>query len=349
MLHMNASSAKFRKVVGNIIEMDRLVQLILELCKFETLFKDLITLIVTKKRQVWEKNKTDCVKYMNEVSAFFAGERNWGEDEEVEDEDLQEYFSKIATTIEEFEYKDANKVGRKIQKILSALEDLQLQNTILEENVQTAHYVNKTMDKLRNIVQIMGIKKGLLGQVSIIVDYSYAWVIIYDYIDMLQKTISEKPKSVLMLKSLFIKLSTVMERPLMRILQAGSDDLDSVSKYYSGQLFKFVGAVLYIVPVNIFKQLDGISSILSTHIHELETRISKDLLRDSSVPEKRFELAERTHRITMFTEGMLVLDKVLMGVTEIEPKEILIDGLRKELCKKMAQMLHEEFIFKTGE
>ena len=60
-------------------------------------------------------------------------------------------------------------------------------------------------------------------------------------------------------------------------------------------------------------------------------------------------MAERTHKITMFTEGMLVLDKVLMGVIEIEPKEILIDGLRKELCKKMAKMLHEEFIFKADQ
>jgi hypothetical protein len=51
----------------------------------------------------------------------------------------------------------------------------------------------------------------------------------------------------------------------------------------------------------------------------------------------------------MFTEGMLMLDKVLMGVTEIEPKEILIDGLRKELCKKMAGLLHKEFIFKEDE
>jgi hypothetical protein len=33
----------------------------------------------------------------------------------------------------------------------------------MEENVQTSHYVTKTMDKLRNIVQIMGIKKTLLG------------------------------------------------------------------------------------------------------------------------------------------------------------------------------------------
>ena len=96
------------------------------------------------------------------------------------------------------------------------------------------------MEKLKNIIQIMGIKKNLLGQISIIVDFSYAWVIIYDYLELLQKTISDKPKSVLMLKAVFIKLSTIMEKPLMRILQSGSQDLESVSKFYSGQLFKFV-------------------------------------------------------------------------------------------------------------
>ena len=47
----------------------------------------------------------------------------------------------------------------------------------------------------------------------------------------------------------------------------------------------------------------------------------------------------------MFTEGMLVLDKVLMGVIEIEPKEILIDGIRKELGRTLAHLLHEGFIF----
>jgi hypothetical protein len=37
---------------------------------------------------------------------------------------------------------------------------------------------------------------------------------------------------------------------------------------------------------------------------------------------------------------MLVLDKVLMGVIEIEPKEILVDGIRKELGRTLAEMLH---------
>ncbi len=43
---------------------------------------------------------------------------------------------------------------------------------------------------------------------------------------------------------------------------------------------------------------------------------------------------------------MLCLDKVLMGVIEIEPKEMLIDGIRKELGKTLATILHEGFIFK---
>jgi hypothetical protein len=71
--------------------------MILELSKFESLFKDLLTLIVTKKKQVWENNKATCVKNMTEVSEFFQGNRNWGE--EHVDQDLAEYFTRIAQTI----------------------------------------------------------------------------------------------------------------------------------------------------------------------------------------------------------------------------------------------------------
>lgn len=42
---------------------------------------------------------------------------------------------------------------------------------------------------------------------------------------------------------------------------------------------------------------------------------------------------------------MLVLDRTMMGIIELDPKEILVDGLRKELCRKLSTMLHYEFIF----
>lgn len=98
--------------------------------------------------------------------------------------------------------------------------------------------------------------------------------------------------------------------------------------YYSRQLFEFVKAVLYVIPVNIFLQLNEISEILSTDVKELEVRISKETLKDNTLTSKRYDLALKTHKITMFTEGMLVLDNVLMGVINIEPKEILVEGLR---------------------
>jgi len=40
-----------------------------------------------------------------------------------------------------------------------------------------------------------------------------------------------------------------------------------------------------------------------------------------------------------------VLDRTMMGIIELDPKEILVDGLRKELCRKLSTMLHYEFIF----
>jgi hypothetical protein len=46
-----------------------------------------------------------------------------------------------------------------------------------------------------------------------------------------------------------------------------------------------VKQVLYIIPVNIFRQLDAISQILSTHVKELEIRISKETLKEAAQTE----------------------------------------------------------------
>jgi WASH complex subunit strumpellin len=64
--------------------------------------------------------------------------------------------------------------------------------------------------------------------------------------------------------------------------------------------------------------------------------VSKEHLKEFAKFDERYMLAKLTHEISVCTEGMLVLDKVLMGVIEIEPKEILIDGLRKELGRTLA-------------
>lgn len=136
-----------------------------------------------------------------------------------------------------------------------------------------------------------------------------------------------------------------MNSPLKRIIEYNSEDMRSVAKYYSGELVKFVKRTLSIIPTNIFEKLQEISVILTTKVRQMETKMLKETLKDFACFEERYVLAKRTHEVSMLTEGMLVLDKTLMGVIEIDPKEILVDGIRKELGKTLASLLHEGFIF----
>jgi len=77
-------------------------------------------------------------------------------------------------------------------------------------------------------------------------------------------------------------------------------------------------------------------------------KVSKEFLKENMHQQTRFDLAKKTHDITLLTEGMLKLDKTLMGVIELDPKRVLVVGLRNELCRKLAQILHEQFIFVAG-
>lgn len=118
-----------------------------------------------------------------------------------------------------------------------------------------------------------------------------------------------------------------------------------MANFYSGELVKFVKRVLQVIPKKIFNLLEQISTILTDSVKEFEPKLSKEELKEFARYEDRYRLAKITHEISLLTEGMLVLDKVLMGVIEIEPKEILVDGIRKELGKTLAIYLHDGFIF----
>ena len=140
---------------------------------------------------MWEDDKEKSIHDMQEISEFFAGNRDWGG--EFEDEDLAEWFGKIGTAIEEFEYKNTTKVGRKIQKMIVALEDLQLQHNIIDTNALIQDKVTSTMNRLYHMIRIMGIKKKVLEQMTVISEFSYAWIAMYRYRPHLQEVIATNP------------------------------------------------------------------------------------------------------------------------------------------------------------
>ncbi len=40
-------------------------------------------------------------------------------------------------------------------------------------------------------------------------------------------------------------------------------------------------------------------------------------------------------QVSVFTEGVLAMEKTLMGIIEVDPKKLLQDGIRKELVRQV--------------
>lgn len=346
MLQGNTFNKTLRDMITKAMDKDRIVEFLLKLAQFENQFDNMIRHLVKEKSNLWQEDKEFVVEALTEISLYFKGERAWDKGEP--DEGYADWFADIANSIEELDYKKSNRAGSKIQNVVKALEQITMYDNV-ESSDTTKSYITKAIAKLLHMVRISSLKKQMLINISTIIDFSYAWKAIDDYIPIIQGLISQDPKTVLLLKTVYTKMASIMNFPLKRIIEYNSDDVKVVAKFYSGELVKFVKRTLSIIPTNIFEKLEEISVLLIRSIGEMETKILKERLKEFACFEERYILAKRTHEISMLTEGMLVLDKTLMGIIELDPKEILVDGIRKELGRNLANMLHEGFIFEKGQ
>lgn len=177
-------------------------------------------------------------------------------------------------------------------------------------------------------------------------DFSYAWCLLQrDFTVIMQNHIKALPRAVIRIRAVFLKLASTLEVPLMRINQAKSEDLISVSNYYSTELANFLRRVLQIVPETMFNILARIIQLLTNAIKEFPTRLSKDKIREYAQFEERARVAQLTNSIAVFTKGILMMKTTLVGVIELDPKQLLEDGIRKELVNHLANAYNLGLIF----
>jgi WASH complex subunit strumpellin len=120
----------------------------------------------------------------------------------------------------------------------------------VETNVQIMHFIKQTREYLLHMVRSVNVKKSYLVSISHISDFSYAFHVIDQYLGggLMQGRIKEKPRTVLLIKTVFMKLASIMNYPLIRIMEANSEDIENVAQYYSSELVKFVKEVLQVIP-----------------------------------------------------------------------------------------------------
>uniref|UniRef100_A0A8C9ZFA0 WASH complex subunit 5 n=1 Tax=Sander lucioperca TaxID=283035 RepID=A0A8C9ZFA0_SANLU len=319
-----------------------LFQLLLDTAQFEFTLKEMFKQMLSEKQIKWESFKKEGSERMTELAEVFSGVKPLTRVEK--NENLQAWFREISKQIESLNYEDSTAAGRKTVQLIQALVEVQEFHQ-LESNLQVCQFLADTRKFLHQMIRTINIKEEVLITMQIVGDLSYAWQIIDSFTLMMQESIRVNPSMVTKLRATFLKLASALDLPLLRINQANSADLLSVSQFYSGELVAYVRKVLQIIPESMFTSLAKIIKLQIHDIMEVPTRLDKDKLKDYSQLGARYEVAKLTHDISIFTEGILMMKTTLVGIIKVDPKQLLEDGIRKELVKRVAYALHKGLIF----
>jgi len=345
MLHTNSQEKKIRQIVLQDLNPDKILGLLLNTAQYEFILKTLFNKLLQSKQSRWETLRKECSDRMIELGEYFSGDKPLTRVKR--NEALMKWCQDLSVQINGFDYNDYVLAGRKISQLIQALERVEEFHQI-ESSLQVKQFLIETRAALNQMLRIVNVKEEVLVTMQIVSDMAYGWQVINDYVNSMQATIKRDPSNVLKLRATFLKLSSILQMPLVRISQAASKDLFSVSEYYSGELVSFVRKVLEIVPRTMFETLAQIIDLQTTGMRELPTKVEKDKLYEFAQLDQRYHLARLTHSISMFTEGILAMDTTLVGIIKVVPKQILEDGIRKQLVLQIAAALDRTIQFKTG-
>ncbi|XP_011504242.1 PREDICTED: WASH complex subunit strumpellin [Ceratosolen solmsi marchali] len=314
------------------------LRLLLSTAQIEDNMKQLYKQLLQDKENKWIKNKEKCIQRINKLSDAFNGNKRL--DDIEENETLEAWFKEISKHIESLIEDD----GKKIMQLLQALEEVQEFHQ-LESNLQISQHLKETRQILHDMLRSSSMTEDTMIALNIVTDCCYAWNIMETFVPTMQDLIKQNPATVIQLKALFLKMASALEMPLLRINQARSADLASVSQYYSRELESYARRVLQIIPESVFAILADIVYLETNIFNEIPTKLYKDKIKDYAQLNERLKMAELTYSVSVVTNGMLSLRSVSLGILRVDSHRLLEDGIRQELVKKVTLALHNSLIF----
>ena len=345
-LQRNITKKNIREIFNEKLENKDLVNLLLNLSQFEYLLKTMFQNLVFNKQTMWENDRNTCIQKLNELVSYYNG--NTAFNNNVKLENYSKYFEDLTGKINGLDTKNPTKVGVKIGKIKDMITGIKSLDKI-SESVIAKENLRLINERLDHMLMLVNVKKNYLVSISKISDFSYAWINIHDYKDEMQRLLRKDSKNVLLLRATFLKLASILNIPLVRLFEIDSDDIESVTNYYSGELVKFVKTILQVIPRRVFELMKDVFNIFESGFTEMSLKILKKDFKNYARTEERYNLAKAVHGISMITKGIFMMEKTLMGVIEVDPKEILEEGIRKELLKKLAETFQKHIDFAPGD
>lgn len=155
LLQRKSADPVFRPLVHGAVEASDLMHLLLSVSEVEVKVKDILKRLLEERGTIWEECKKQCSQRMAELSNYFTG--NVALTRIQRDDTLVQWFKRLQAEIDSLDIAAANPtfVGRRIQKVIDALEDVEQYNEI-DTNLQIKQFLADSRDLLIKVGERLG-------------------------------------------------------------------------------------------------------------------------------------------------------------------------------------------------
>ena len=335
----------FSAAASRAPSVDDVTALVMDTAALEDRLKTVVSRVIDASGAGWAAACGEAVSRVREMGAFFGGDPALSR--APKDEALQRWFGDLATSLEGLKPERPMVTGRKLQRMVEALKEVESFRQV-DSSLTAKAYLADTRLAMHRMLRMLAVGPTSLATLAAVADASWAWAPMHGAIPALQRALAEDPTQVHRLRCLFLKLRSLMDLSLLRPSQGGQACAAAfavVSRFYSAWVVTFAASVLDVVPAQMFAILTRSVAMHSVRVLELPSRLEKAQLKDHAQLDERFALAEATHSVAVFTQGVLAMQRTFCGVLELDPRRLLEQGLCTQVCAHVAAALHEELVF----
>lgn len=349
---MNATwQLKLTKTVHSIVmnnrpQLQSLFEFLQNVSELENRFTRMFNKMIYEKNDKIRENKEKALELTCELIDMFSDVKPMRWIKPGANTKLIDLLSKTRSTLETHDFSKFNSKDF----VINLTSDInQAQDSYSDgKNMQVVQSFSDLRDNLLRILRFLNMSDEVNDILKFVSDFSYGWKITDEnFTDHMQKLIKDDPHKIYGIEATFLKLATAFDTSLIRISQSKSrEDFMSVSQYYSTKLVSYIRDVLHIIPASILELLSKIVSIQTENvIDDMPSKVSLENLKDFALPDKRIQILELTYKASHYAESMLLMQNTNIGSVKINSKQLLEDGLRRELVIKMSNSIQEILVF----
>uniref|UniRef100_A0A0R3RQD4 WASH complex subunit strumpellin n=1 Tax=Elaeophora elaphi TaxID=1147741 RepID=A0A0R3RQD4_9BILA len=303
---------------------------LLEVSIFEYGYKEIArSLLDNKDRNVRELKEEVC-DHVVQVADLFANELPLQRIKK--NEKLRSWLLLLKKTIEGLDVlnADASSLISELKNRLDQVSDMHDLSGI----VAVSQYLHNTQALLATLSHYCMFDGAFLKKIEATTNFSYGWAITDQWTENMKTLVKVDPLPV---RSLFVKMAGSIKLTLGRLHTP--ERISSISLCYSRLIEAKLRKILQAVPRSLFALLDKVAALLNP---PQGRSINKTDVRQFADSDRRLQLAAITHAISMLSIGISTMQLTSLGSLRVDPSNLLLDGIRKELVSQICATLRSQ-------